>query len=395
MPINRIFLAFLFFVSASSAAEVHTVSGKVLTGDLLSLTDKQVILGGTNGRTITPLSEVLLVDIQRESALPSGKYSDVELTDGTLLHCSRFTLKGKEVELKLASSEQVIKLPLGTVSYVLNNAEDATTRQDWGKILAKKGNQDILAVKSNGTLNALDVTFGDGNEKGEIAFERESGGTRKKREVDPARLQGMVFVRGPNPDAPPQLCKIQDVNQNLLVAAKLELTAHGLVVVTVSGLKIELAKTTLCRLDFNNGKVVYLSDLKPVEMIIKSRQGRKETVHIDKNLENSAIKLEETVYGKGLAIHSHTELVYALDGKYRHLEAVLGMDVMVGGNGQPVVKIEGDGKELFSATVTRATKSQKLDVDVKGVKQLRVIVTSSGIFDFGDHVDLADAKLGR
>jgi hypothetical protein len=395
MPTNRILLTFLLLVSLSPAAEVHTVSGKVLTGDLLSLTDKQIILGGTNGRTITPLSEVLKVDVQHESALPGGKYSDVELTDGTLLHCSRFILKGKDVELKLAASEQILKVPLAAVSYVLNNAEDPSTRQDWGKVLAKKGNQDILAIKSNGALNALDVTFGEGNEKGEIAFERESGGTRQKREIDPARLQGMVFVRSTNPDAPPSLCKIQDVNQNLFVAAKLELTAQGLVVVTVSGLKMELPKTALCGIDFNNGKVVFLSDLKPVEMIVKSRQGRKESVHLDKNLENSALKLEETVYPKGLAIHSHTELVYALDGKYRHLEAVLGMDVMVGGNGQPVVKVDGDGKELFTATVTRATKIQKLDIDVKGVKQLRIIVTSSGIFDFGDHVDLADAKLGR
>ena len=31
--------------------------------------------------------------------------------------------------------------------------------------------------------------------------------------------------------------------------------------------------------------------------------------------------------------------------------------------------------------------------NIKGVQQLRIIVSSTGLFDFGDHVDLADAQL--
>jgi hypothetical protein len=381
-------------VRSVSAGEVRTVSGKVLTGELLSLTDKQVVIGSGNSRTTTLVSEVLNIDLQHESAPPTGKYSDVELTDGSLLHCSRFALKGKEVELKLASSEQTLKLPLAAVAYLLNEADESANREEWQKLLAKKGNQDLVVIKSGGVMNALEVTFGDGNDKGEIAFERQAGGVRKKREVDPARIQGMIFVRRDNSNVP-QFCRVQDANQNLLIAAKIELTAQGMAITTVSGAKVELPKSAVCRLDFNNDKVVFLSDLKPAEIIQRSKQGRKDALGIDKNLDNGTLQIEEQPYNKGLAVHAHTELVYPIDGKYRRLEAVLGMDATVGGNGQPVVKIEGDGKELFSTTVTRATKSQKLNLDVSGVKQMRIIVTSNGVFDFGDHVDLANAKLSK
>src|SRR5262249_20129361 len=142
-------------------------------------------------------------------------------------------------------------------------------------------------------------------------------------------------------------------------------------------------------------KVVFLSDLKPVEVIEKSRQGRKDNVHLDKNLENGSLQIKGEAYSKGLALHSHTELVYTLDGKYKKFQAVLGMDDGVGGEGQPLVKIEADGKELLSQIVMRKDDRRELSFDVSGVKQLRVIVTSSRFLDFGDHVDLANAKLSK
>src|SRR5207253_8290192 len=137
----------------------------------------------------------------------------------------------------------------------------------------------------------------------------------------------------------------------------------------------------------------YQSDLKPIDVIEKTKQGRKDIWRADRNLENSSIQLEGQVYAKGLCLHSHTELAYALDGKYKEFKAILGMDDMVGGDGHPVVRVEGDGKELLAVTVNRKDKRRELALDVRGVKQLRIIVTSSGLFDFGDHVDFADATL--
>jgi hypothetical protein len=395
MQLTRTLVAILVCSSLAAASELRTISGKVVTGELVGLSDKEVVLAGQSGRSVTPINEVLLVDLQRETALPSGKYTDVELTDGSLLHCGKLHFKGAQVEIKIGSPELTIVVPLAVVSYVLNNADDTAGRAEWDKLVARKSNQDVLVIKREGVLNGVEGTLGEVNEKGEIAFEYQISGNRKTRAMDLSRVHGMIFQRSPNSDAPAPLCKIQDVNQNLLIASKAELADQSLAVTLVAGPKIELLRSAVARLDFNNDKVVFLSDLKPVEVVEKSRQGRKESPHRDKNLENGTIQIEGQTYPKGLAVHAHTELAYAIDGKYRRLEAVIGVDDTVGGNGQPVVKIEGDGKELFNSTVTRAGKSKKLDIDVHGVRQLRVVVTSAGLFDFGDHVDLANAKLSK
>ena len=392
----RVFLALLACASTSLAGELHTMAGKTITGDMVSISDKEIVFRGSAGQIATPMKDVLLVEFQHDGAAPNpGKITDVELTDGTLLHCSQVALKGKELELKLGAST-IVKVPLTTVSYILNDAEDAAIRQEWqDKHLPKKGNQDILAIKLNGVINALEGTLGEGNEKGEISFEYQSGGNQKKRAIDLSRVQGMIFVRSLNGAAPSTLCKIMDVNQNVWMASSLSLGANSFAISTVAGAKVDLPRAAVVRLDFNNDKIVFLSDLKPVEVIEKSKQGRKDNVHADKNLENSSLQMKGEAYSKGLALHAHTELVYALDSKYKKFQAVLGMDDGVGGDGQPLVKIEVDGKELLSQIVTRKDERRDLNFDVSGVKQLRIVVTSNRLLDFGDHIDLANAKLSK
>ena len=101
---------------------------------------------------------------------------------------------------------------------------------------------------------------------------------------------------------------------------------------------------------------MFLSDLKPADLVQKSKQGMKETLRQNKNLDNGSLQIGDVPYSKGLAIHAYTELTYNLDGKYQKFDAVLGMDAQVGGDGKPVVTIEADGTKLFSETITRKDK---------------------------------------
>ncbi len=395
--ILRTLLSWCLITPFVNGADLRTLSGKTLSGELVSVSDKEVVIQIAGERKNLLLGEILTIDLHPSGSLPTGiKYSEIELIDGSLIHCTQYRFKGSEVELKLLGSEQVTKIPLASISYILNDAQDQATRQEWmEKFLPKKRNQDIVAIKLNGVINDLDGTLGEANDKGEIAFEYESGGARKKRDLDPNRIQGLIFLRTLSPQAPSSLCKVHDSYANVLVAAKLAMTEKSFTIMTVSGANLEYPRQAIARLDFTNDKVVFLSDLKPVETIEKSRQGRKDNLRLDKNLENSSLQMEGQVYAKGLALHSHTELVYALDGKYKEFKAVLGVDDTVGGDGRPTVKIDGDGKELFVATVTRKDRRRELALDVKGVRQLRIVVTSSDLLDFGDHVDLADAKLSK
>src|SRR5262245_41895994 len=111
----RIILAFLLSTSTVFAAEVHFVPGITVSGntawkgELIRLTERELEWRDENNNSIVqPLQAVMDIDLQPPVPLPNGlKYTDVELIDGSLLHCSRFALKPKDVELTLAVSDQV------------------------------------------------------------------------------------------------------------------------------------------------------------------------------------------------------------------------------------------------------------------------------------------------
>ena len=153
----------------------------------------------------------------------------------------------------------------------------------------------------------------------------------------------------------------------------------------------------LARLDFSKGKLTFLSDLEPVK---KNRDQRTwvETDHYrrDKNLDGGRLQIGKDVYAKGLALHAYTELVYEIGGEYKDFKAKLGMDEQVGGDGAVKVVIEGDNKELLTALVSRKTKDAiPVAVNIRNVKQLKIIVSSTGLFDLGAHVDIVDAKVSK
>jgi hypothetical protein len=397
MPANRILLALLLCATCALGADLRTQAGKTVSGEVVSVSDKEAVIKTKDGKSVaTPVHELLDIDLQPAGSPPSGKYTDVELTDGSTLHCTSFALKKDHIELKLAVSNLVVKVPLASLTGLLKDAQDAANAQDWQKkVIGKKSNQDILAIRNNGVLNPLEGTLGDVDDKGRITFESSVGETRTKRPIDLTRpqIQGIYFLRRADPKAPARLCNVFDVNGNTLAAAKLSTDPKNFTLTTVSGASLVLPRTAVTRLEFD--KIVYLSDLKPAEIVERSRQGRKESMRIDKNLDNTALKLEGQVYSKGMSMHAYTDVTFNLDGKYSKLQALVGMDSAVTGDGKPLVKIEADGKELFAETITRKDKHRELSYDVRGVKQLRIVVSSTGLFDFGDHVDIVNPRLTK
>ncbi|HEV8062952.1 MAG TPA: NPCBM/NEW2 domain-containing protein [Gemmataceae bacterium] len=381
-----------------AAADLRTLTGKNVEGELVAITDKEVIVAKDGKRTSVPFAEILQIDLQKagESA-NGGPLIDVELTDGTLLHCKKVAFKGKEAQLSLLGSEVFQRVPLQSISSILNGAQDTVVRQEWQeKIISKRSTQDRVVIRRDSALNALQGTLGDANDAGQIEFSIEIGGQRKTRGFDLDAVQGLVFLRTPAADAPSPLCKVVDLNQNTIIAAKLQLNGDSLKASTVAGPVLELPRSSLVRLDFTNDKIAYLSDMTPASLTYRSPTGRNDPPRMDTNLDGKGpLQVKGEVFTKGLAIHAYTELTYNLDGKYKKLEAVLGMDDVVGGDGQPRIRIEGDGRGLFGQTVSRKDDRQNLDLDVHGVRQLRVIVSSAKPFGFEAHVDLANAKLSK
>src|SRR5690349_17911035 len=98
---------FVFLVglcaSTALADELTTANGKKLTGSLLAVTPEGVVFKVGETEVKIPAKDITVVDLGHKIVAPAAKapYAEIELTDGSVLRCGRFLLKGKKVEVEL------------------------------------------------------------------------------------------------------------------------------------------------------------------------------------------------------------------------------------------------------------------------------------------------------
>src|SRR5258708_4634103 len=103
MRISVALVLFFLLVAPVPAAELRTLDGKVLKGELTAADEKNVMLRTEGGAVAVPVLDVLQIELVAPGDLPSPSqtkdpYLDVELTDGSLFHCRSIACKGKSLE---------------------------------------------------------------------------------------------------------------------------------------------------------------------------------------------------------------------------------------------------------------------------------------------------------
>jgi hypothetical protein len=72
------------------------------------------------------------------------------------------------------------------------------------------------------------------------------------------------------------------------------------------------------------------------------------------------------------------------------------MDDGVARPGRAGVRIEGDGRELFSTLVAGGDRPKELEIKITGVRRLRLVVDRGDDDDeLGDHVSFGDARVTK
>ncbi|MHA4813099.1 sulfatase-like hydrolase/transferase [Streptomyces aculeolatus] len=102
-------------------------------------------------------------------------------------------------------------------------------------------------------------------------------------------------------------------------------------------------------------------------------------------------------YAKGLGVHAPSEIVYHLGAAATRLTAVVGIDdfsASQSANGATAAQVWGDGRILYeSGTLTAATGPREVDVDVTGVRLLRLVVQDANGSTSYDHTSWAAAHI--
>lgn len=374
-----------------TAADLNTLKGKKLTGDLVSIDDQGIVIKTDAGNVSTPVPEALQLTLTATPAKMPDKYIDVELIDGTLFHCKAYSFKGKTLELDVLPGT-ARSVPMDKVAYILTDAQDANTRKEFDAIFSERGRRDRFFVRKGDRLDGLEGTFGDATPDGKsIAFEMSSG---ERRSLPLDKLVALLFNNRLEGNIPPTVCKVVDAYQNTVIANKATLAGGKLTLVTVAQVTVEYPTLqTLAMLDFSKDKVVFLSDMKlGAENMFDDTQV---TYNKDKNLDNQTITLEGVPYAKGLVVHAGLNLKADLGGEFKDFKATLGFDPNCAPVSDVKVIFEGDGRQLYTAEVRAKERPQPITLDVKKVRSLKIsVVPSEGLF-IGRQVTLADAKVSK
>ena len=130
---------------------------------------------------------------------------------------------------------------------------------------------------------------------------------------------------------------------------------------TPGGVTVSRPLESVRKIDFSGGKIVYLTDLEPERSEYTPFFGTTEQLPIlarffgprtNRSLAGGPLKLYDTVYENGLALHSRTELTYRLPGRFSRLKAIAGIDDAFRPGGHVLLTVLGDENVLLTSTLT-------------------------------------------
>ena len=163
---------------------------------------------------------------------------------------------------------------------------------------------------------------------------------------------------------------------------------------TLFGAALSVPLTKVAALDLFQGKAVYLSDLKPSRYVYLPYLDDRWEYARDGSAAGLDLRVAGSTYDKGVGLHSHSRLSYAVPKDCRRFEAMVGLDDRTGRRGSVRIRVLADGKPLNiggERELSAVGGPLSIGVDLAGVKELTLEVDFGRSGPVGDHVDWVDA----
>jgi hypothetical protein len=110
------------------------------------------------------------------------------------------------------------------------------------------------------------------------------------------------------------------------------------------------------------------------------------------------LRVGGSVHDRGIGMHAHSRLSYALGGAYRRFEALVGLDDLDGRKGAVQIRVLADGKALDlgrTGDLTHSGGPWPVSVKVDGVKELTLEVAPGAAGPVQGVVNWVGARLVR
>lgn len=385
------------FAGVQPAVEVETLDGQVIAGRLVELGADSVTIETDRGPVSLATEKLAGLRPALEQG-PSGLAPgvEVELVDGSRLAAADYTAEGGRTTIAMPGGE-MIELATGDVASVRLQPPGPATAAEWSRLREAALNGDLLVVRKGDSVDYHLGVLGDVSDT-LVHFEIDSERLPVKR----LKVHGLIYYRPAGPELAEAVCRVLDTHGSNWVARSIELAGDSLRWTTPLGVEVARGLSAVESVDFSQGKIVYLSDLKAESVEWTPYFGRAGNLDVlreffgpreDRSLRSGPLELGGKSYRKGLALHSRTRIGYGLPGNFRRFKAIAGIDDRVRPQGNARLVLYGDGRVLLETTVRGTDPPLPIDVDLSGVGRLEILVDFGGDLDVGDHVDLCQARI--
>ena len=382
-------------------ADVRPLSGPSIRGELVALAPEGIVVRVSGREHKLPTSGLWEVTFETPDAARTETPAVwIELTDGSRLLAAAYTAT-KGTAAVVLTSGQHLSIPTRSIRTVRlrDHSDTPEIARQWHEIVSEKPTGDVIVIRRPASLDQLEGILHDVT-KETVEFEFEG----EVIDVGRAKLDGFIYYHPATNERANRMCQVTDTSGCQWNAKTIHMAGQQIEVVTVTGIEVSLPAAAIEKIDFSSGNTVWLSDLEPESLewrpyigsrlppsrlarLFHPRGGAREPA--------AALMLDGTEYAKGLCIQSRTEVVYRLSDDFRQFHAIVGIDDRVRTAGNVELVISGDGKVLFSKTITGNDPAFPLDLDLTGVRRLKILVDYGRQGDFADYLDLCDARLTK
>jgi hypothetical protein len=407
----------LLLILAAAVSQVETrvtvspLSGPAVSGTLQQLTVDAIAIQGADAAPLRwSRRELRRVDFDGENN-PGGRAPQiiVELADGSRLMSSEFVTGNRRATVTTAGA--TLELPTSGVSSVLlqDIGNNDSLRQQWQALLDQPHTTDVLVfpreVEGTVRLDTLEGIVHDvGGETVDFTFNDQRSTPRR------SRVFGLIFFRAPGDTAPARaetVCRLTDRTGSLWNLSGYELREDRLEWTTAAGIRSAAPVAALQSLDFAAGNLLYLSDLAfesaDWQPYVESRLDKKLLAESyaprrDQAFDGGPLRLGGQTFTKGLALRSRSEVTFRLTAEFQHFRALVGIDDRIreaGISATARLVVRGDDRTLYDGKLGTAEAPLELDLEVGGVRRLRILVDYSEDLDIGDHLNFCDARLTK
>jgi hypothetical protein len=312
----------------------------------------------------------------------------IQLTDGDQFHAMLQSWANQKVSLHLSAGTSLSLPSTGIAEIWVGDSQQQTKAR---QLNIEPGPEDVaLVAKDDGIVAVKGLVQGIiGNA---LVFNYDN----QDRKINLSKLVG-VLLRSNSPAPITGFHQLVHTDTGDDFSGTVSaIDGNSLVLASPGGATLTLALSSITTIDFLNGRVTYLTDLKPAKVEQTPYFGRVIPYKINQSLNGGPLVLSDGPAARGIAVHSRCVLQYDVRSGFDRFKTRLGFQQPEGHDGRVLARVLGDGKPLYENPDARGDQPPiEIDVPLAGIRTLTLEIDFGNDQDVGDRVVWANPRLLR